>query len=101
MLNKLSDSLRVNMPDWLSDEIFDVMMGDDPKPSLLIPAPTCDASGQPTSKNQLQVVTGSLTLRESSLASPVSVAAGMCLLSVQGADSNAQPFSRVQAGACQ
>jgi hypothetical protein len=101
MLNKLSESLRVDMPDWLSNEIFDVMLGGAAKPSVLVPAPTCDVYGTPTSKNELKVTTGELTLTSSSLATPVAVPAGMCLLPVDGADSQSHPFSQVKAGVCQ
>ena len=101
MLNKLSESLRVDMPDWLSNEIFDVMLGGAAKPSVLVPAATCDASGNSTVKNQLKVVTGNLSLGSSSLSSPVNVAAGMCLLPVSGADSQSNPFSQVKSGTCQ
>ncbi len=101
MLNKLSESLRVNMPDWLESEIFDVMLGGAAKPSVLVPAPACDAYGDVTSKSELEVVTGNLTLSESSVPGSVSVAAGMCLLPVDGVDSQANPFSRVRAGTCQ
>jgi len=48
-----------------------------------------------------QVVTGNLSLGENSLSSPLSVAAGMCLLPVDGLSSKAIPFSRLQSGACQ
>ena len=101
MLNKLSESLRVDMPDWLGNEIFDVMLGGAPQPSVLIPTPTCDIYGTPISKNQLQVASGTLSLSASSLAAPVTVAAGMCLLPVDGAAGDAHPFSQVQAGVCQ
>jgi hypothetical protein len=101
MLSKLSESMRVDMPDWLSNEVFDVMLGGAPKPSVLVPAPTCDANGNSTSKGQLKVVTGDLRLSSSSLASPVDVPAGMCLLPVDGADSDANPVSQVKAGVCQ
>jgi hypothetical protein len=101
MLNKLSDSLRVDLPDWLSDEIFDVMLGGAPKPSVLVPAAGCDANGNRVTKSQLQVATGTLTLAATSVASPVTASAGMCLLPVDGADSGAHPFSRVMAGTCQ
>jgi hypothetical protein len=101
MLNKLSDSLRVDMPDWLSDEIFDVMLGGAAKPSVLVPAATCDANGNLTSKNQLKVVTGNLSMSSSSLSSPVTVAAGMCLVPVDVVDSNAHPFSHVKSATCQ
>jgi hypothetical protein len=101
MLNKLSESMRVDMPEWLGDEIFEVMMGGAAKPSVLVPAAGCDANGNATTKSQLAVVTGKLTLSESSLASPVEVAAGMCLLPVDGTDSKANPMSRLKADVCQ
>jgi hypothetical protein len=101
MLNKLSESLRVDMPAWLSNEIFDVMLGGAAKPSVLVPGPTCDSNGNSTSKDQLKVVTGNLSLSSSSLSGPVTVAAGMCLLPVSGADSKSNPFSRLQSGTCQ
>jgi hypothetical protein len=101
MLNKLSASLRTDMPDWLSDEIFDVMLGGAAKPSVLLPTPTCNTYGDVTSKSQLKVVTGNLSLSSSSLPTPVHVAAGMCLVAVEGADNEAHPFSQVQAGVCQ
>jgi hypothetical protein len=101
LLNKLAESLRVDWPDWLSDEIFDVILGGAAKPSVLVPNPTCNIYGDVTSKSQLKVVTGTLNLSAISLAVPVTVAAGMRLLLVDGADSQAHPFSQVQAGICQ
>ena len=76
-------------------------MGGAAKPSVLVPAPTCDASGNSTSKAQLKVVTGALSLISSSLSSPVEVTAGMCLVPVDGADSKANPFSRLKSDVCQ
>jgi hypothetical protein len=101
MLNKLSESLRVDMPAWLGDEIFDVLLGGDPKPSVLIPAPTCDAYGTPVSKSEVEVVTGTLSLAATSLPTPVTVTAGMCLLPVDSVASDAHPFTQVAAGVCQ
>ena len=101
MLNKLSESLRVDMPAWLENEVFDVMLGSAAKPSVLVPGATCDTSGNATTKSQLKVVTCNLSLGESSLAAPVSVAAGMCLVRVDGADSKSAPLARVQSGTCQ
>jgi hypothetical protein len=100
MLNKLSESLRVDMPTWLSDEIFEVMLGGAAKPSVLVPAPNCDVYGNLTTKSQLKVVSGDLSVSETS--SPkVDVTAGMCLLPVDTTDSKASPFSRLKAGTCQ
>jgi hypothetical protein len=101
MLNKLSESLRVDMPEWLSSEIFDLMLGGAAKPSVLLPAATCDAYGEVTSKSEVKVVSGNLSLSASSLTSPVVVPPTMCLLPIDGSDSKANPFSRVRAGICQ
>ena len=101
MLNKLSESMRVNMPEWLNDQIFDVMLGGAAKPSVLVPAATCDSYGNSTTKGQLQVVTGNLTMSASSPSTTVSVAAGMCLVAVDGADSNSNPVSQLKSAACQ
>jgi hypothetical protein len=101
MLNKLSQSLRVDMPAWLENEVLDVMLGGAAKPSVLVPGATCDANGYATTKSQVKVVTGNLSLSESSLATPVSVAAGMCLVPVSGAASGSCPFSKLQSGTCQ
>jgi hypothetical protein len=101
MLNKLSESLRVDLPEWLNDEIFEVMLGGATKPAVLVPAATCDAYGNSTTKSQLKVVTGNLTLTSSSPSSKVEVAAGMCLVPADGADGDANPVSQVKAGTCQ
>lgn len=101
MLNKLSDSMRVDMPAWLGDEIFEVMLGGAAKPSLLIPAPTCNPDGSSTSNSQLEVASGTLTLSATSRPGKVEVAAGMCLLPVEGTEDDVHPFSRLKAGTCQ
>jgi len=101
MLNKVSESLRVDMPAWLSNEVFEVMLGGGAKPSVLVPAPTCDPNGGTTTKSQVKVVSGNLNLSETSMATSVTVAAGMCLVPVTGTDSKATPFSRLQSATCQ
>jgi hypothetical protein len=101
MLNKLSESLRVDLPEWLSSEIFDVMLGGAAKPSVLLPAATCNAYGEVTSRSQVKVVSGNLSLSSSSLPSPVIVPANMCLVPLDSSDSKANPFSRVRAATCQ
>jgi hypothetical protein len=100
-MTNLSESMRVDMPDWLSNEVFDVSLGGAPKPSVLIPARTCDASGNASVKEQLKVVAGTLTLDSTSLLSPVAVAAGMCLLPVDSSASEPNPMSLVASGVCQ
>lgn len=101
MLNKLSDSMRVDMPSWLNDEIFEVMLGGAAKPAVLIPAPTCNPDGSSTGKSQLKVVSGELTLSSKALPGKVEVAAGMCLLPVDGSNGDDNPVSRLKAGTCE
>lgn len=60
-----------------------------------------DHVGNVTTKSQLKVMTGNLSLSESSLPSPVSAAAAMCLVQVDGLGSKAAPFSRLKADICQ
>jgi hypothetical protein len=98
MLNKLSDSLKVDMPAWLSNEIFEVMLGGAATPSVLVPTAASDTGGN---KSQLKVVNGKLSLSESSLSSPVEVAAGMCLGAADAADGDVPPFSLFSANVCQ
>jgi hypothetical protein len=100
-MTNLSESLRVDMPDWLMNEVFDVSLGGAPKPSILIPSATCDADGNSSVKQQLKVVNGRLILDSTSLPSPVDVAAGMCLLPVESSASNPNPMSLVESGVCQ
>jgi len=100
-MSNLSDSMRVDMPEWLASEVFDVTLGGAPKPSVLVPAATCDANGNSQPKDQLQVVSGSLELKSTSIPNPVDVAAGMCLLPVSSSASKPNPFTLVKAGVCQ
>jgi hypothetical protein len=100
-MTNLSESMRVDMPDWLFNEVFDVTLGGAPKPSVLIPAVTCDANGNASVKQQLKVVTGNLTLDSTSLPNPVEVAASMCLLPVDSSASQPNPMSLVASGVCQ
>ncbi len=95
-LNKLSDSMKVDMPAWLNDEIFEVMLGGAAKPSVLVPASSSDSG----SSGQLKVVSGTLTLSEKSLATPVEIAAGMCLGTVE-TETEVAPFSLFTPVACQ
>lgn len=100
-MTNLSESMRVDMPDWLFNEVFDVTLGGAPKPSILIPSATCDANGNSSVKEQLKVVTGNLTLGATSLSSPVEVSAAMCLLPVESSASEPHPFSLLSSGVCQ
>jgi hypothetical protein len=89
------------MPDWLMNEVFDVTLGGAPKSSILIPAAVCDANGNATTKDQIKVVTGTLTLDSTSLTNPVEVVAGMCLVPVDSSASQPNPMTLVASGACQ
>lgn len=100
-MTRLSESMRVDMPDWLFDEVFDVTLGGAPKPSILIPAATCDADGNATTEEQLKVITGSLSLDATSLSNPVEVVAGMCLLPTESNASEPHPFTLLTSGTCQ
>ncbi|HEY5958182.1 MAG TPA: hypothetical protein VIV60_16575, partial [Polyangiaceae bacterium] len=105
-MTNLSESMRVDMPDWLFNEVFDVSLGGAPKPSILIPAPTCDATGNAVKKDQLQVVTGKLALSATSLAQPLEVMTGMCLVPVESQpvanqDEKPHPFTLLGSAVCQ
>jgi len=101
-MTHLSESMRVDMPDWLFDEVFDVTLGGAPKPSVLIPATTCDANGDRSSKDQIKVTAGRLTLDASSLANPVEVLTNMCLVpAAEEPSEQAHPFSLFSSGVCQ
>lgn len=100
-MSNLSDSMRVDLPEWLANEVFDVTLGGAPKPSVLVPATTCDANGQPQTKEQLEVVAGSLQLKATSIPNSIDATAGMCLVPVSSSASQPHPFSLVAAGTCQ
>jgi hypothetical protein len=98
-LNKLSDSLRVDMPSWLEDEIFDVMLGGAAKPSVLVPASNAVSSDNGGQKDIVKVQSGKLTV--SSRSTKVEVTEGKCLAPVKGVDDNSNPVSRLTAEICQ
>ena len=100
-LSNLSESLRVDMPDWLFDEVFDVTLGGDPKPSILIRPPECDEFGEPIGDGQVEVAAGTLTLAATSLETPVTVEAGMCVVGVDSGKDEPHPFESVGAGVCE
>jgi hypothetical protein len=72
------------------------MLGGAAKPAVLVT--DSSASGK---SSQLKVQTGTLTLSEKSLATPVEIAAGMCLGTVDSATSDVPPFSLFTPVACQ
>lgn len=100
-MNHLSETAKVDMPDWLSNEILDVTLGGAPKPAVLIPAKICNADGSTTTKDQLEVATGTLTLGATSIAAPVEVTAGMCLVPAENTENLTHPMARVASGVCQ
>jgi hypothetical protein len=60
-LSTLSDAFRADLPDWLSDEIFDLTFGDDPKPSLLVPhREACIVDPKPVYRRLVQVEAGTV-----------------------------------------
>jgi hypothetical protein len=95
-LNRLSDELKVDLPTWLMDEVFDVTFGGPAKKSVRIPRiEDCGGSGA----EQIEVAEGNLMLNASSLANPINIEAGMCLVE---ADPDAEhPFEVIGAGVCQ
>jgi hypothetical protein len=100
-MSNLSETMRVDMPDWLSNEVLDVTLGGAPKPSVLIPAKVCDSSGNLTTKDQIEVIAGKLTLDSTSIAAPVEVTAGMCLVPVENTENLTHPMTLVTSGVCQ
>lgn len=99
-LTHLSDSLRVDLPDWLSDEIFDVTFGGDPKPSVLIRRPEC-LDGVQIGDSQVQVTQGTLAFAATSLGEPVTVEAGMCVIDTDSSEEDPHPFTTIAAGICE
>jgi hypothetical protein len=100
-MSNLSEKMRIDMPDWLSNEVLDVTLGGAPKPSVLIPSKVCDASGTVTTKDQIEVIAGKLSLDATSIAAPVEVMAGMCLVPVENAENLTHPMTLVTSGVCQ
>jgi hypothetical protein len=100
-MSNLSETMRVDMPEWLSNEVLDVTLGGAPKPSVLIPAKVCDASGNVTTKDQIEVIAGKLSLDATSIAAPVEVMAGMCLVPVENTENLTHPMTLVTSGICQ
>lgn len=100
-LNKLSDSLKVDMPSWLFDEVFDVSLGGDPKSSILIRDGRCVYEGEPTIEDRAMLQSGTLTMAATSLAQPVTVDPGMCVVPVETAVEKPHPFMTLGSGVCQ
>lgn len=103
-LMNLSETLRVDLPEWLFDEVFNVTMTGQSMSQVLVPHADCATPDAPQAP--LQVVTGTLTLSAASVANDVPVSAGMCLVEapvVEGTveSTSGHPFESVAAGSCE
>lgn len=73
-ISSFSEEMRLTLPDWLSDEVFDLTFGGDPVPSILVPYRELCPEGAFTSvprreveimNGQLQIVAGDRVLSAS------------------------------------
>lgn len=96
-LMHLSETAAADLPEWLADEIFEVMLGGDPKAKLLIP--TDDDPCDDTPAGQAKMIEGRLTLSASSVDNDVVVPAGQCISSAELED--AHPFETIAPSACE
>jgi hypothetical protein len=92
-LVNLSEAMRMDLPDWLDDEIFSVTLGGNANGQILVPD-GCAESGY-----ALEVTKGTLTLDATSAAAPVVVETGMCLSEVESESDH--PFDSVAVVACE
>jgi len=81
-ITAFSEQMRMNLPAWLQDEIFDVTLGGDPRAQVFVPARApCaeepDADPVPPLRRNVEVVSGELRLTRSS--GDVVAAAGGCV----------------------
>lgn len=79
MISNFSDQMRMNLPDWLADEVFDLTFGGDPVPSVVVPyrelcAPT---SATAVSRRELEITSGTLEIRTEERV--MSASAGQCV----------------------
>jgi len=96
-LTHLSDSMKVDLPSWLADELFDVMIGGPPRAKILIPVEDpCATAGEESGPPK--VMEGTVTLSASSLSEDTVIQAGQCITEVSGEDQH--PFESVAAGTC-
>jgi hypothetical protein len=92
-LLNLSEAARMDMPAWLSDEIFSVTLGGNARGQILVPDGCAEVG------HALEVTQGTLTLDATSAAAPVVVEAGMCLAEAESESDH--PFDAVAAVACE
>lgn len=77
-ISAFSDQLRMNLPDWLADEVFDVTFGGDPKASVFVPArEACGASTPAPARRDVRIQQG--TLRAERSTGPLIAEAGSCV----------------------
>ena len=61
-ISAFSEAFRLDLPEWLSDEVFDISFGGDPKPSLLVPhRQTCQSGDPAPTRRLVKVETGTVT----------------------------------------
>jgi hypothetical protein len=107
MLGQLSDSLKMDLPDWLMDEVFDVTFGGAGRARVRIPKENCMEMldfGAPedteSTSEALEIVEGTLTL-SSTTGGTVVVEAGMCLAAIETSAEEPHPFETVAAVICE
>lgn len=79
MISTFSDQMRMSLPDWLTDEIFDLTFGGDPVPSIFVPYRELCAPGSATavSRRELEISSGTLEIRADERV--MSASAGQCV----------------------
>lgn len=77
-ISSFSEEMRLTLPDWLSDEIFDVTFGGDPVPSVLVPHRELCQAGMITSvpRREMEIMNGQLNI--SAGERQLSASAGQC-----------------------
>lgn len=106
-----------DIPAWAMNEDFQIRLeGNAPRLRLLthtdVQAPTpVEPGGDPTPEPEpeteplpepvVEVLSGSLHIEASSVADPIQVSAGQCLLSSEPEDDDAHPLMSLAAGACE
>lgn len=95
-LSNLSEGLRMDLPEWLSDEIFDVTLTGESSASVLVPLRNCDGSAT----EQIRVESGTLSATATSATSSLSVQAGSCIGAVETPADGAHVVDTFEAQVC-
>lgn len=79
MISNFSDQMRMSLPDWLTDEIFDLTFGGDPVASIVVPYRELCAPGSSTaqSRRELEITNGTLEIHADERV--MSASAGQCV----------------------